>query len=204
MADSKRAGSAKAKDAGNSGGADEKPQEEKQMDPRVEWLGSKVMKNLGVKPDKWKKMTLTDEYMCVPLLSIVLTGGSLTINGFFDNKDLLTLIFWVNVKEEPIPTTVFPPSLKRKALYFMKINTNLPTDKNNLTVGDIPPSPLEYLGMVLDEVYASLLSNPKNMASWPEVVATDVLRHFNKLKGAVYVVTGHSQVSYYCFILNHL
>lgn len=67
--------------------------------------------------------------------------------------------------------------------------------KQELTMGDLSANPLEFLSVLLDEVYLPLLTNPKNLESWPEVVAHDVLRHFHNLNGAVYVITGKSKVA---------
>ncbi len=60
--------------------------------------------------------------------------------------------------------------------------------------GDLGANPLEFLSTVLEEVYLPLLTNTKNLESWPEVVANDVLRHFHQLHGAVYVISGKSKV----------
>lgn len=66
-----------------------------------------------------------------------------------------------------------------------------------LVMGDLGANPLEFLSTVLEEVYLPLLTNTKNLESWPEVVANDVLRHFHQLHGAVYVISGKSKVVYW-------
>jgi dynein heavy chain len=113
-----------------------------------------------------------------------------------DTSDVQILLFYVNAREELLPAIVFPPSLKKRAIYYMKKTPGAQlTDKldQHLIMGDISANPLEFLSLLLDEVYMPLLSNPKNMESWPEVVATDVIRHFQSLSGAVYVISGKAK-----------
>jgi len=96
--------------------------------------------------------------------------------------------------------------LKKKGAFVLKNTLNEPipeTLENNVTIGDLAANPLEYLNTILEEVYLPLLTNSKNMDSWPEVVATDVLRHFYKVNGAVYVISGKTKVSFN-LIINHI
>lgn len=126
----------------------------------------------------------------------LLYRGRQIIVDFLD-KDYSTILFFLNQKEDLFPAVVFPPSLKKKSIYFLKRNVGAPvTDKldTELTMGDLTPNPLEFLSTLLEEVYLPLLTNPKNLESWPEVVASDVLRHFHQLNGAVYVISGKSKV----------
>jgi dynein heavy chain len=64
---------------------------------------------------------------------------------------------------------------------------------SELILGDLSANPLEFLSTVLEEVYLPLLTNPKNLESWPEVVANDVLRHFHQLNGSVFVISGKAK-----------
>jgi dynein heavy chain, axonemal len=108
------------------------------------------------------------------------------------------LLFYLSPKEELVPAISFPNSLKRKSIYFLKNNLNSPLTADldkELTTGDLSSNPLDFLSSLLEEVYLPLLSNPKNLESWPEVVANDVLRHFHQLNGAVYVISGKSKVN---------
>ncbi len=115
----------------------------------------------------------------------------------FLDKEWNTILFYLNAKEELVPAIQFPPQLKRKSIYFIKkrpgaqITEKLETE---LLSGELASNPLEFLSTVLEEVYLPLLTNPKNLESWPEVVANDVLRHFHQLNGAVYVISGKSKV----------
>lgn len=118
------------------------------------------------------------------------------IKDFFDNPENNTIIFYLNAKDELVPAVVFPASLKKKSVYFIKnrVNTQV-TEKldQELTMGDLSSNPLEFLSVLLDEVYLPLLTNTKNLESWPEVVANDVLRHFHNLNSAVFVISGKSK-----------
>ncbi|KAJ3023806.1 hypothetical protein HKX48_000940 [Thoreauomyces humboldtii] len=152
------------------------------VDARVGWFEEKVCTALRVKTDKWKKMTMTQENVQV-------------IVDFLD-KEFSTIVFYLTQKEDLLPTTSFPSSLKKKSVYFLKRRTGAPiTDKLDaeLTLGDLSPNPLEFLSNLLEEVYLPLLTNPRNLESWPEVVASDVLRHFHQLNGAVYVISGKAK-----------
>jgi dynein heavy chain len=119
----------------------------------------------------------------------------------FLDQDYHTLLFYLNQKEELLPAITFPSFLKKKSIYFLKsqqipAGTPLTADvlDKELTMGDLSANPLEFLSTLLEEVYLPLLTNPKNLESWPEVVANDVLRHFHQLNGAVYVISGKSKV----------
>ena len=90
----------------------------------------------------------------------------------------------------------FPPQLKKKSIYFLKVDPSRAlTDKldSEITSGDLSNNPLEFLSCLLDEVYLPLLTNSRNLESWPEVVANDVLRHFHNLNSAVFVISGKSK-----------
>ncbi|KNC98871.1 dynein beta chain, flagellar outer arm [Spizellomyces punctatus DAOM BR117] len=152
------------------------------IDGRVAWFEEKVCTALKVKNDKWKKMLMTPENVQ-------------TIVDFLD-KDYSTILFYLTQKEDLFPAIAFPGSLKKKSVYFLKHNVGAPiTEKldTELTMGDLSANPLEFLSVLLEEVYLPLLTNPKNLESWPEVVANDVLRHFHQLNGAVYVISGKSK-----------
>ncbi|KAI8853660.1 dynein heavy chain and region D6 of dynein motor-domain-containing protein [Chytridium lagenaria] len=152
------------------------------VDPRVGWFEEKVCSALKIKNDKWKKM--------------ISLGENIEILNHFLESGSNTLLFYLNLKDELLPAVDFPPFLKKKSIYFLKnsIGSALSTDlEKELTMGDIMANPLEFLSTLLEEVYLPLLTNPKNLESWPEVVANDVLRHFHQLNGAVYVISGKSK-----------
>ncbi|ORY39399.1 hypothetical protein BCR33DRAFT_720231 [Rhizoclosmatium globosum] len=150
------------------------------VDARANWFEEKVCNALKIKNDKFKKMLTLAE--------------NNEILGHFLDKEFNTLLFYLNQKEELIPAVNFPSQLKKKAIYFLKKNLGQPvTEIGELTIGDLSANPLEFLSTLLEEVYLPLLTNPKNLEAWPEVVANDVLRHFHQLNGAVYVISGKSK-----------
>nr|KAJ3421855.1 hypothetical protein HK105_002054 [Polyrhizophydium stewartii] len=152
------------------------------VDARVQWFEERVCSSLKIKNDKWKK-----------LISV---GENVEIIYQFLDKDFTTILFYLTQKEELLPAVNFPSQLKRKAIYFTKKRPGAQiTEKldQELILGDLSANPLEFLSTVLEEVYLPLLTNPKNLESWPEVVASDVLRHFHQLNGAVYVISGKSK-----------
>ncbi|KXS10801.1 hypothetical protein M427DRAFT_103173 [Gonapodya prolifera JEL478] len=164
----------------DEGGVEEK-EVAKAVDPRVEWFSERVLGALKLKGDKWKKLTAAPENCDI-------------VTKFLDSPELPTLLFYLNPRDDLLPATTFPPLLKKKSIFFMKsprVNAPL-TDKLDveLTLGDLSPAPLDYLSNMLEEVYLPLLTNPRNLENWPDVVANDVLRHFHRLNAAVYVITG--------------
>ncbi|KAI8914343.1 dynein heavy chain and region D6 of dynein motor-domain-containing protein [Gorgonomyces haynaldii] len=152
------------------------------VDARVMWFEDRVCGALKVKNDKFKKLISVQENVE-------------TIYHFLE-KDYTTILFYLNAKEELLPAVKFPSQLKRKSIYFLKKNPGAHiTEKleNELMMGDLAANPLDFLSIVMEEVYLPLLTNPKNLESWPEVVANDVLRHFHALNGAVCVISGKSK-----------
>ncbi|KAJ3180788.1 hypothetical protein HDU85_003867 [Gaertneriomyces sp. JEL0708] len=152
------------------------------VDGRVTWFEERVCTALKIKNDKWKKMTST--------------ADNVQIIVDFLEKEYSTILFYLNNKEDLLPAVSFPSALKKKSIYFLKNNGGQPiTEKleQELVMGDLAPNPLEFLSTVLEEVYLPLLTNPKNLESWPEVVANDVLRHLYHLNGAVYVISGKAK-----------
>ncbi|KAI9209879.1 dynein heavy chain and region D6 of dynein motor-domain-containing protein, partial [Polychytrium aggregatum] len=152
------------------------------VDPRLAFFEEKVCNALKIKNDKWKKMISVQENIT-------------TVVQFLDQEHN-TLLFYITQREDLLPAIVFPPMLKKKSIYFLKKSLNVPvTEKldTELVMGDIPANPLDFLSTILEEVYLPLLTNPKNLESWPEVVASDVLRHFHALNGAVCVISGKTK-----------
>jgi dynein heavy chain len=113
------------------------------------------------------------------------------------DKDPNTLLFYLNAKEELVPAVHFPAQLKKRSIYFLKRNPGKPVlDKldSELVLGDLAGNALDYLSTSMEEIFSPMLSNNKALEGWPEVVATDVLRHFHQLNGSVYVISGKSKV----------
>ncbi|KAJ3090810.1 hypothetical protein HK102_002597 [Quaeritorhiza haematococci] len=152
-------------------------------DPRIIWFEDRVINALKIKNDKWKKMALAVENLE-------------TIIKFLDQPENNTILFYLTPRDDLLPAIHFPPALKKKSVYFIKTHPGTQvTEKldQELTMGDIMPNPLEFLSVLLEEVYQPLLTNPRNLESWPEVVANDVIRHFHNLNGAVFVISGKAK-----------
>ena len=116
--------------------------------------------------------------------------------AFLDKEAIPAILFYLNAREDLIATTVFPNALKRKSIFYMKKGRGPISDRihHDLIVSDLSGSALDHLSVVLEEVFLPMLSNQKNVDSWPEVVSNDVLRHFHKLNGSVYMISGQSKV----------
>ena len=112
-----------------------------------------------------------------------------------DDARAHALIFYLNARDELVASMTFPGLMKKKSIYFLKNEATAVPDKldQHLILGELPPTPLDFLSSVLEEVYLPLLSNPKNMEAWPDVVANDIVRHFQSLNGAVHVIAGKSK-----------
>lgn len=142
-------------------------------------------------------MELTIDLPHFPPLSTLTRKYSEIIVQFLDNPKNNSVLFYLNQREDLLPAIKFPNQLKKKSVYFLKNRQNVQvTEKLDqaLFMGDLPASPLDFLSNILEEVYLPLLSNPKNLESWPEVVANDVIRHFHRVNGAVYVISGKAKV----------
>jgi dynein heavy chain len=156
------------------------------IDARINWFEDKVCSAFKIKSDKWKKMLSLNE--------------NVEIMYNYLDKEHNTLLFYLTQKDELLPAVAFPAQLKRKSIYFLKKRAGAQiTEKldHELILGDLAVNPLEFLSTLLEEVYLPILTNQKNLESWPEVVATDVLRHFHQLNGAVYVISGKAKVFNY-------
>jgi dynein heavy chain len=153
------------------------------LDPRAEWLGEQIVAQLKLKSEKWDKLVSLQENCDI-------------IQQFLDTSEVNTLLFILNARDDLTVTVNFPSSLKKKGAFVLKNTLNEPiaeTLENNVTIGDLASNPLDYLNCILEEVYLPLLTNSRNMDAWPEVVAMDVLRHFYKVNGAVYVISGKTK-----------
>ncbi|RKP21352.1 hypothetical protein ROZALSC1DRAFT_27237, partial [Rozella allomycis CSF55] len=183
-AEGKRSGSAEKKGEDNESGSNNVPVEAIPLDPRVDWFSERVLTSLRLKTEKWKKMTTVKE-------------SAEAIVQFMDQIDVPTLLFTVNAKEEIVPCTRFPEVLKKKSIYFMK-KPKAPSPlvapfEQYLIWGEVPAAPLEFLATMLDEIYGPMLVNPKNLETWPQVVAHDMNNHFHQLQSNVYVIAGQTK-----------
>jgi dynein heavy chain len=105
-------------------------------------------------------------------------------------------LFFLNSRDDLQAANQLPNGCKKKAYYIIKPTpTTAITEKfeTELIVGELTNPILEHFNTILEEIYTPILSNQKNVDTWPEVVSIDVKRHFQKLNGYVYVVNGQSK-----------
>jgi len=145
---------------------------------RNDWFGERVAQALHVKSEKFKKLLLQEE-------------GARPLLDFMLNPDI-TRVF---VAEGAKDLTCFeapPTNLKKKAVYFLKIQKVAITAENAKDVvmhGDLSPGVLQHLFDTTSEVYLPLLSNVHNQSGLPEVVVKDVMEYYHRLVAAIYVTS---------------
>jgi dynein heavy chain len=123
---------------------------------------------------------------------------------FLDDTSTACLFFTLNSREEITPfiagSPQFPTVLRKKTVYFLKqsvlrgVTHDGPITKDQLDKefiqGDLASNPLDFLSIILEDVYVPILRNKGNLEGWPEVVANDVLRLLRKCQGNVFVTNG--------------
>jgi len=118
---------------------------------------------------------------------------------FFEGEDNKLLVIYLNAKDEPTISFIFPPSLRKKGVYFLKKVKAVGADDKDLDSviihGDLSPSPLEQLSLFIEQIYLPMLTNQHRVDQWPEVLMQDVFTHFHKLHGEVQVSIGKVKVS---------
>lgn len=108
--------------------ADDK--KEKEVDPRLEFLGALVMKTFRVKIDKWNKLLASDDkvkqstvpvgYALVLLATLFTFRPQTTIFEWFDDPEKERLCFGVGSSGGIVVFNNFPTSSKSKVCYFLK------------------------------------------------------------------------------------
>ncbi|XP_041076181.1 dynein heavy chain 17, axonemal-like [Polyodon spathula] len=149
------------------------------QDKRLDYIQGYILKTMKLKADKWVKFVTTEE-------------NKLMVNSFFEKQDVTVLVIYLNSAAQLTADLAFPPSVKSKAVYFVK-RTNESTTKDNIKnvlVGDISASPVEQLTALVEEMVCSLHTNVENTRGWPQVVSDDLTRHANKLRNEVFVAGG--------------
>eukprot|EP00163_Fabomonas_tropica_P031151 TRINITY_DN730_c1_g2_i2.p1 TRINITY_DN730_c1_g2~~TRINITY_DN730_c1_g2_i2.p1 ORF type:complete len:4514 (+),score=1634.66 TRINITY_DN730_c1_g2_i2:234-13775(+) len=154
-------------------------------DVRVEWLETRVISSLKSKSAAWARLLQNEDY-------------SKRIAAFLNGPHSRTLVFWLAKADELTVSESFPPGLKKKCVYFHKREDARRTLKvddlaTDLAYGDLGSSPLEHMYALLEEVFLPLLRNQKNHSRWPQVVVQDVMRHFNKFVGDLFVTLGRTK-----------
>lgn len=132
-------------------------------DVRVEYLEEVASIVLKFKPDKWSKLISAEENVAL-------------LTEFLEKPDVLVLVLTLNVAGMVVPCLGFPESLKSKGVYFIKKKPeNITKDnyKAQLLYGDISPTPVDQLIVVVEEVSMSrLASGVWNMANFPGVASS--------------------------------
>lgn len=118
------------------------------QDKRLDYIQGYTLKTMKLKADKWVKFVTTEE-------------NKLTVNNFFEKPDVTVLVIYLNSAAQLTANLGFPPSVKSKAVYFVKRTNEFTTNDNikNVLVGDISASPVEQLTVFVEEVRA-------NSANW--------------------------------------
>ncbi|GBP02450.1 Dynein beta chain, ciliary, partial [Eumeta japonica] len=77
-------------------------------DPRLELMGSFVIKSLKLKPEKWARVITVEEHKGI-------------IKEFLDRSTPVVLIIILTQAAQLVPTTTFPlTQLKSKGVFFIK------------------------------------------------------------------------------------
>ena len=127
------------------------------------------------------------------------------VTGFLDSEKILCLLFYLNSKDDLQPATFkFPSNLKKKSIYFLKRNPTVSIAsadrlEADLIIGDLSGGQLDHLTILLEDVYSSLICNERNLDSWSHVVADDIVRHYFKLNGNTFTLSGKSKVWHFNF-----
>ncbi|XP_066581161.1 dynein beta chain, ciliary [Prorops nasuta] len=153
------------------------------MDFRLEYIGSFVQKSLKLKPEKWGRLLLVEEYRNAVL-------------DFVDNPLPAALFVVLTPNAQLVASTSFPILCQRtKGIYAVKVKqTPLPKDKDACTsmliVGDLSHRVVDELATLVDNVFAPLLSKHENHKDLPDIAIQDIGRHVHSLRGTLYQVKG--------------
>ncbi|XP_008847899.1 dynein heavy chain 17, axonemal [Nannospalax galili] len=150
------------------------------QDVRVEFMEAVSSLILKFKADKWNKLVGVEE-------------NAALFTEFFEKTDVLVMVLTLNAAGMIIPCLGFPDSLKSKGVYFIKSKPERITKddyKSQLLYGDISPTPVDQLIVVVEEVLYSLLNQTENMDGWPRVVSEDIVKQVHRLKNEMFVMGG--------------
>ncbi|XP_053593671.1 dynein beta chain, ciliary [Microplitis demolitor] len=163
--------------------------EDKNDDPRFEFIYQYLMRSSKIKPDKWIKM-LTNE------------DSKNVIINFFNTPDEYILTINVSSTGAIVPVLGIQSNAKNKLSYFVKRQPVIITEINYREVlipGDMSPKPIDDLSVLVQEVYVPILTNPENSDDWPELLTNDVKKHIYDLQSSICQLrgkmTGHTLLS---------
>ncbi|KAH1023596.1 hypothetical protein HUJ04_012770 [Dendroctonus ponderosae] len=151
------------------------------VDRRMDFLGTYVQKSLKLKPEKWSRMMVTEDYKGM-------------VMKFLERPAPFVLVIILTPAAQLVPSNGFPlTQLKTKGVYFIKkdlapVSKTSPGD--SVILGDLSPKLIDQLASLVDEVLVPLLSNSQNHGEWPAVIAKDVHKHVHSLRSTVYQVKG--------------
>ncbi|XP_033341681.2 dynein heavy chain at 93AB [Megalopta genalis] len=152
-------------------------------DFRLEYIGGFVQKSLKLKPEKWARLLLTEEYRNA-------------VMDFLDNPVPAALFVVLTPNAQLVASCSFPiPCQRTKGIYAVKIKQiPLPREKDAcssmLIVGDLSSRVVDQLATLVDSVFAPLLRKRENHRDLPEVAVQDICRHVHALRGTLYQVKG--------------
>ncbi|KYN05431.1 Dynein beta chain, ciliary [Cyphomyrmex costatus] len=156
---------------------------EASADFRLEYIGGFVQKSLKLKPEKWGRLLLTEEYRNMVL-------------DFLDKPLPIALFVVLTPNAQLVASSSFPiPCQRTKGVYAVKVTqAPLPKDKEAcsamLIVGDLSHRIVDQLATLVDNVVAPLLTKPENHKDLPEVAIHDICKHVHALRGTLYQVKG--------------
>ena len=155
-------------------------------DPRLDFIEAWIcLKLANVKPEKFRKLLASSD-------------TAAPINHFLSNPDCRRLFVQGKDKDnkELLCGDLPPLSLKRKAVYFVKLERQPLTAANigDLVMpGDLLPDALAQLHALCEEAYLPLLAQPENSAGWPATMVSEMADGLTRLSALIYVTLGHSQ-----------
>lgn len=176
-------------------------------DFRLEYIGAFVQKSLKLKPEKWGRLLLTEEYRNA-------------VHDFLDNPLPAALFVALTPNAQLVACTSFPipcqrtkgeqnfiSSLSSKnyqryltilnyhlpGIYAVKVEQMpLPKDEeacsSMLILGDLSSRVVDQLATLIDNIFAPLLSKAENHKELPDVAIQDICRHVHSLRGTLYQV----------------
>ncbi|CAH0551274.1 unnamed protein product [Brassicogethes aeneus] len=159
--------------------AEEKKKEDDE-DDRLEFLVNYLTKSYRLKMEKWNKMMADPE-------------NNKIIMNFLDKPDQKMLLLTIPGSGLLTPYTTFNPQIKQKYSYFIRKKAEVLTMENFRDVvafGDMAGKPIDELAVLLEGVFAPILSHPGNQKGWPKVVAKDVMQHVQDFRNIVEQIRG--------------
>ncbi|KAK0086060.1 hypothetical protein PV325_003945 [Microctonus aethiopoides] len=152
-------------------------------DHRLEYLGSCIQKSLKLKPEKWGRLLLTEEYRNAVL-------------DFLDNPTPAALFVVLTPNAQLIASCSFPiPCQRTKGTYAVKVQmAPVPKDieacSSMLIIGDLSNRVVDELATLVDNIFAPLLSKHENHKDLPDIAIQDIRRHVHSIRGTLYQVKG--------------